>query len=81
MEKDDNLNINMESPLSPEFLNEYIEGWRRKLWDQAFGPTLKGQFPFKKSDSFLNYDGADQAVRRAIFRYVFNVFLFYIHSF
>jgi len=48
----DNLELNMKTPLEPEFLPEYIEGWRRKIWDQAFGPILKGTSEFKKSDAF-----------------------------
>jgi len=36
--KKDNVLVNMSTPLEPEFLPEYIKGWRRKIWDQAFGP-------------------------------------------
>lgn len=66
----DNLHINMAAPLEPETLAEYIEGWRRKIWDTGFGPALKGANAFKKSDSFLNYDGSKLVVRRVLFRYV-----------
>jgi len=68
--KKDNLPINMETPLEPEYLPDYIEGWRRKIWDHAFGPILKRANVFKKSDSFTNYDGSDLAVKRVLFRYV-----------
>jgi len=73
--KKDNLQVNMSTPLEPEFLLEYIEGWRRKIWDQAFGPILKGANVFKKSDSFTNYNGLNLAVRRVLFWYVQTHFL------
>ena len=66
--KKDNININMAAPLEPETLPEYIEGWRRKIREQGFGPVLKGANAFKKSDSFLSYDGSDLVVTRVIFR-------------
>jgi len=68
--KKDNLQVNIANPLEPEFLAEYIEGWRRKIWNQAFGPVLKGMNAFKKSDSFTNYDGSELVVKRVLFRYV-----------
>ena len=34
--KQDNIIINYNVPLQPEYLPEYIEGWRRKIWDQGF---------------------------------------------
>ena len=66
--KKDNIDINMHTPLEPESLTEYIEGWRRKIWDHGFGPALKGGGHFKKSDSFMNSEGAKQIVRRVLFR-------------
>jgi len=66
----DNLQVNMETPLYPELLPKYVEGWRRKIWDQGFGPILKGTNAFKKSDSFTTYEGSDLAVKRVLFQYV-----------
>jgi len=68
----DNLQVNMNTPLEPELLTEYVEGWRRKIWDQGFGPILKGASAFKKFDSFATYEGSDLAVKRILFRYVLN---------
>ncbi len=59
--KQDNLQISMATPLELDTLPQYIEGWRQKIWDQAFGPILKGANAFKKSDSFQSYDGSDLA--------------------
>jgi len=60
--KDDDIMINMEVPQSPEHLMDYIERWRRNIWDQGFMPHLKGASYFKKGDSFTNYEGSSQAV-------------------
>jgi len=66
----DNLQVNMKIPHEPKLLLEYVEGWRRKIWDQGFGPILKGANVFKKSDSFTTYEGSDLVVKRILFRYV-----------
>jgi hypothetical protein len=71
----DGLEINMNTEPTAETLAEYIEGWRIKLWDQAFGPTLKGGVGFKKSDNFSTYEGSEEAVKRVIFRYVENLII------
>ena len=62
----------MNVPLKPETLPEYLEGWRRKIWDQGFLAHLRGAKYFKKSNNFGTYEGSQQAVRRVLFRYVFN---------
>lgn len=69
--RSDNITIDytVNSPNQPELLVEYIEGWRRKIWDHGFGPYLKGTSYFKKGDSFGNYEGSTQAIRRVLFRY------------
>lgn len=72
--KKDKIPINMNVPLQPEHLSAYVEGWRRKIWDHGFGPTFKGPNHFKKIDVFKTFEGSEQAVRRVIFRYEFNVF-------
>jgi hypothetical protein len=69
--KKDNIDINMNTPLEPETLPEYLEGWRRKIWDQGFGPALKGGSHFKKSDSFASFDGSMLAVKRVLYRYTY----------
>jgi len=66
--KKDNLQVNMKTPLELEYLHEYNEGWRRKIWNQGFGPILKGANAFKKSDAFQTYKGSDLVVRRVLFR-------------
>jgi len=66
----DNLEVNMGTPFRPELLADYVEGWRRKIWDQGFGPILKGANAFKKSDSFTTYKGSNLAVKQVLFRYV-----------
>ncbi len=67
--RQDQININMNVPLQPETLAEYIEGWRRKIWDQGFMAHLRGTNYFKKSDNFMTYEGLKHAVRRVLFRY------------
>jgi len=66
--KKDSLQVNMKTPLGPEYLLEYIEGWRRRIWNQGFGPILKGANAFKKSNAFQIYEGSNLAVRRVFFR-------------
>ena len=39
----DPFEINMSIRLEPKTLAEYIEGWRRQIWDEGFGPILKGE--------------------------------------
>ena len=66
--RQDNIIVNYKVPEQPEYLAEYVEGWRRKIWDQGFGPYFKGANYFKKGDSFMNYEGSNLAVRRVLFR-------------
>ncbi len=66
--KQDSIKIDMKVSLQPETLPEYLEGWRRKIWDQGFMAHLRGANYFKKSDNFNLYEGSQQAVRRVLFR-------------
>ena len=68
--KQDGMNIDMKVPQQPETLQEYLEGWRRKIWDQGFLTYLRGANYFKKSDNFAAYEGSQLAVRRVLFRFV-----------
>ena len=68
--KSDNISIDMTVPGEPLELQEYIERWRMKLWDQAYTGVFKGAEAFKKSDSFKDARGATLAVKRVIFRYI-----------
>ena len=72
MVQQDNIVIDMNVPLKPETLPEYLDGWRRKIWDQGFLAHLRRAKYFKKSNNFGTYEGSQQAVRRVLFRYVFN---------
>jgi len=64
----DCIQVNLNTLLEPMTLAEYIEEWRRRIWEQGFGPFLKGGKGFKKSDMFSNVEGSDLAVRRILFR-------------
>jgi len=64
----DGIQVNLNTPLEPMTLPEYIEKWRRRIWEQGFGPFLKGGKGFKKSDVFSNVEGLDTVVRRLLFR-------------
>jgi len=68
--KKDKLQVNMKTPLELELLPKNIEGWRRNIWDQGFGPILKGVNAFKKFDSFMTYEGSNLVVKRALFQYI-----------
>jgi len=68
--REDSINIDMKVPLQPDTLSEYIEGWRRKIWDQGFLAHLRGANYFKKSDNFTTFEGSKLAVRRVLFWYV-----------
>lgn len=66
--RSDNIPINMDVPTKPQTLLEYMEGWRMKLWDQAYTGVFKGADAYKKSDSFKDFRGSEHAVKRVIFR-------------
>ena len=71
--KQDNIiiiNYDVNASQQPQYLAEYIEGWRRTIWDHGFMNYFKGQKYFKKGDSFMAHEGAAAAVRRVVFRYV-----------
>jgi hypothetical protein len=68
--RDDNIMINMDTPQRPEHLSDYVESWRRKIWEQGFMSHLKGANYFKKGDSFMQFEGSSHAVRRVLFRLV-----------
>jgi hypothetical protein len=69
--RDDNIMINMDTPQHPEHLTDYVERWRKKIWEQGFMSHLKGANYFKKGDSFMHFEGSTHAVRRVLFRLVF----------
>jgi len=64
----DGIQVNLNTPLQPMTLPKYIEEWRRRIWEQRFGPFLKGGKGFKKFDVFSNVEGLDMAVRRVLFQ-------------
>ena len=74
--KQDNINIDMNVPLQLDTLVDYLEGWRRKIWDHGFLAHLRGAKYFKKSDNFSTYEGSQHAIRRVLFRYVFVSFFY-----
>jgi hypothetical protein len=49
-------------------LPAYFEKWHMQLWDLAFSTVFKGVCPFKKSDVFVDYHGANRFVKRVIYR-------------
>ena len=70
MVRDDNITVNYNIPEQPQYLAEYIEGWRRKIWNHGFPNYFKGHNYFKKGDSFEAHEGSKAAVHRVIYRYV-----------
>jgi hypothetical protein len=52
----------------PDTLPTYLDKWCMQLWDLAFTTIFKGVCPFKKSDVFVDYRGANLLVRRVIYR-------------
>lgn len=65
----DNLQLDMQSPVEPDTVGQYVEGWRMKLWDQAFRGDLIGKGHFKKGDTFKKFSGADNVIKRVVYRY------------
>jgi len=53
-----------------DYLVEYIEGWRRRIWNKGFEPYFKEVNYFKKGDSFMKYNGANLVVQRFLFQYI-----------
>ena len=68
--RDDNITVNYNIPEQPQYLAEYIEGWRHQIWDHGYPNYFKGHNYFKKEDSFEAHEGSKAAVRRVIYRYV-----------
>ena len=68
--RDDNITVNYNIPEQPQYLAEYIEGWRRQIWDHGYPNYFKGHNYFKKGDSFEAHEGSKAAVRRVIYRYI-----------
>ena len=70
MVRDDNITVNYNIPAWPQYLAEYIEGWRRQIWEHGFPNYFRGHNYFKKGDSFQAHEGSKAIVRRVIYRYV-----------
>jgi hypothetical protein len=69
MMRDDSISIDYNVAGEPQSLSEYIETCRMKLWDHAYNTIFKGADAFKKSDSFKDFKGSIQVVRRLLYRY------------
>jgi hypothetical protein len=52
----------------PNTLPAYLRKWRMQLWNLAFSTIFKGVCPFKKSDVFVDYHGANLLVKRVIYK-------------
>ena len=68
--RNDNITVNYDILEQPQYLAEYIEGWRRQIWDHGFPNYFKGHNYFKKGDSLQAHKGLKAVVRRVIYRYV-----------
>ena len=68
--RDDNITVNYSIPKQPQYLVEYIEGWRREIWDHGYPNYFKGHNYFKKGDSFEAHKGSKAAVHSVVYRYV-----------
>ena len=70
----DDITVNYNIPEQPQYLVEYIKGWRHKIWDHGFPNYFKGHNYIKKGDSFKAHEGSKAAVRKVIYRYVATTF-------
>ena len=68
--RDDNITVDYNIPAQLQYLAEYIEGWRRQIWEHGFLNYFRGHNYFKKGDSFQAHEGSKAAVRRVMYRYV-----------
>ena len=68
--RDDNITVDYNIPARPQYLAEYIEGWRRQIWEHGFPNYFRGHNYFKKGDSFQAHKGSKATVRRVMYRYV-----------
>jgi hypothetical protein len=50
-----------------EYVADYMEGWKRNIWDRGFLSILRIANYFKKGDFFMNYNGSQQEVGRIHF--------------
>ena len=78
--RDDNITVNYSIPQQPQYLVEYIEGWRRQIWDHGYPNYFKGHNYFKKGDSFEAHEGSKAAIRRVVYRYVQTTFAMLLSS-
>jgi hypothetical protein len=52
----------------PDTLPTYLDKWCMQLWDLAFTTIFKGVCPFKNSNVFVDYRGANLLVKKVIYR-------------
>jgi len=64
--KKDQLALNMNSPLEPDSLADYIEDWRIRVWDHAFLVYFRRHDVYKKSDDFRKHKAFDQVVKHVV---------------
>jgi hypothetical protein len=64
----DGIVLNLGGLDGSDTLLAYLQKWRMQLWDLAFSIVFKGVCPFKKSDVFVDYCGANLLVKRVIYR-------------
>jgi hypothetical protein len=65
---EDGIVLNLGGLDGLDTLPAYLEKWRMQLWDLAFTTVFKGVCPFKKSDEFVDYHGANLLVKRVIYK-------------
>jgi hypothetical protein len=67
--KDDNIPIVINTfDDSPLQLDQYVEVWRVRIWDNGFAQMFRGKDAFSKTKSFKDHKQCDLAVRRVLFR-------------
>jgi hypothetical protein len=74
----DGIFLNLGRLDGSDTMAAYLEKWRMQLWDLAFSIVFKIVCPFKKSDVFVDYRGANLLVKRVIYKYVHLLFMIQI---
>jgi hypothetical protein len=70
--EDDGLEISTEGMQKPRTLDEYVQAWRNQIWEYGYSGWFKGKEAYMKTKAFEDYPHSKLAVKRVIFRFVFN---------
>jgi hypothetical protein len=67
--KDDNIPIVISTfDDSPLQLDQYVEVWQVRIWDNGFAQMFRGKDAFSKTKSFKDHKQCDLAIKHMLFK-------------